>query len=201
MTPENYIIQVEKIYTYLNDISPLTKDEFEQITKCCTIRKFDKKAIITNAGAIEDHINIVLEGLVRKYILAGKKEVTQQLAMEGHIIYSEISFVTRQPSPVIIETIEASTLISINHGDLQQLFKEMPHLERLARLLLSDLFIKKDNRDFNYLSKTTRERFLDYVQSHPHVLQRVPQKYIASYLDIKPETFSRLKHLLQKRKT
>ena len=151
-------------------------------------------------GAIEEHINIVLAGLTRKYIMAGKKEVTQQLALEGHIIYSEISFVHRVPSPVMIEAIEPALLLSIDHKNLEQLFDEMPQLERLGRLLLSDLFIKKDNRDFVYLSKSTQERFLEYVQSHPHMLQRVPQKYIASYLDIKPETFSRLKHLLKKKK-
>lgn len=201
MTPEkNHIIQLEKIYAYLTNLAPLTKEEFSRINSYCTIRKFDKKAFITNRQETENHINIILEGLARKYVLAGKKEVTQQLAMEGHIIYSEISFVTRKTSPVVIEAIEPTTLISVQYDDLQQLFKDMPQLERLARLLLSDLFIKKDNRDFLYLSKTTRERFLDYVQSHPHILQRVPQKYIASYLDIKPETFSRLKHLLQKRK-
>lgn len=198
---KNHTIQLEKIYTYLNNLMPLTRPAFQQITQCCTIRTFDKKSFITSIGETEEYVNIILTGLARKFILAGKKEVTQQLAMEGHIIYSEISFVTRSPSPVIIEAIEPTSLISIKHEDLQRLFGEMPQLERLARLLLSDLFIKKDNRDFLYLSKTTRERFLDYVQSHPHILQRVPQKYIASYLDIKPETFSRLKHLLRKKRS
>jgi CRP-like cAMP-binding protein len=198
---KNYIIQLEKIYTFLNKLTPITQEEFNQITQLCTIRKFDKKVCITGIGETENYINTVLEGMVRKYIMSGKKEVTKQLAMEGHIIYSEISFISRIPSPVIIEAIEPATLLSIKYDDLQQLFKDMPQLERLARLLLSDLFIRKDNRDFLYLSKTTRERFLDYVQSHPHILQRVPQKYIASYLDIKPETFSRLKHLLQKKRS
>jgi hypothetical protein len=63
--------------------------------------------------------------------------------------------------------------------------------------LVSDLFIKKDFRYFDQLQKSTRERFLEYMRTHPHMLQRVPQKYIASYLNIKPETFSRLKHLIK----
>lgn len=73
----------------------------------------------------------------------------------------------------------------------------MPKIERLGRLVITYMFIKKDYRDFSQLKKTTRERFLDYMQSHPDMLQRVPQKYIASYLNIKPETFSRLKHLIK----
>lgn len=196
----DYTIQLKKVYAYLTKLTPLTQEEFDQVLTVCTIRKFDRRTCITNKGDIDNYINIVLEGVARKFITAGKKEVTQQLATEGHIVYSEISFNARQPSPVIIEALEPITLLSITYDALQQLYKDLPQLERLARLLITDLFIKKDNRDFLYLSKTTSERFLDYVQSHPHILQRVPQKYIASYLNIKPETFSRLKHLLQKKK-
>ena len=50
---------------------------------------------------------------------------------------------------------------------------------------------EKDNRYFDQLLQSTRERFLEYVRTHPQMMQRVPQKYIASYLNIKPETFSR----------
>ncbi|RYZ45663.1 MAG: TonB-dependent receptor, partial [Sphingobacteriales bacterium] len=53
---------------------------------------------------------------------------------------------------------------------------------------------------FNQVGKTTREKFLEYVNNHPHMLQRVPQKILASYLNIKPETFSRLKHLIRAQK-
>ncbi len=73
--------------------------------------------------------------------------------------------------------------------------EQIPGFERLGRLMISDLFIKSDNRYFNQLRKSTRERFLEYVRNHPDMVQRVPQKHLASFLNIKPETFSRLKHL------
>jgi CRP-like cAMP-binding protein len=119
------------------------------------------------------------------------------LATEGHIIHSELSFYTQEPSGSVIETIEHTSFISISHNNLQQLYEQFPKAERLGRLLVSDLFIKKDFRYFDQLQKSTRERFLEYMRTHPHMLQRVPQKYIASYLNIKPETFSRLKHLIK----
>jgi Trm5-related predicted tRNA methylase len=75
-----------------------------------------------------------------------------------------------------------------------------PQGERLGRLILTNMYVKKDERRFIRLSKTIRNRFLDYVAGHPHMLQRVPQKYLASYLNIKPETFSRLKHLTRIKK-
>lgn len=65
--------------------------------------------------------------------------------------------------------------------------------------MVTQMFMKKDIRYYEQLQMTTRERFLAYVTNHPHMLQRVPQKILASYLNIKPETFSRLKHLLRKK--
>jgi hypothetical protein len=73
----------------------------------------------------------------------------------------------------------------------------MPGAEELARSIITQMFIKKDNRYMEQLNITTRERFLQYMNNHPHMLQRVPQKILASYLNIKPETFSRLKHLVK----
>ena len=97
----------------------------------------------------------------------------------------------------MIETLEPTVFFSITYDSLQELYDKFPKAERLGRLIISDLFIKKDDRFFDQLNKNTRERFLEYVRTHPQMLQRVPQKYIASYLNIKPETFSRLKHLLR----
>jgi len=72
--------------------------------------------------------------------------------------------------------------------------------ESLGRAMITQMFIKKDLRYFNQMRKSTRQIFLDYVNNHPHMLQRVPQKILASYLNIKPETFSRLKHLIRAQK-
>ncbi|KYP13129.1 MAG: hypothetical protein A1D16_01355 [Flavihumibacter sp. CACIAM 22H1] len=62
------------------------------------------------------------------------------------------------------------------------------------------MYIRKELRDLSHLRLTARERFLNYMHKHPDMMQRVSQKYIASYLHIKPETFSRLKHLIRQRK-
>ena len=113
------------------------------------------------------------------------------------MVHSELSFHYRTPSNAVLETIEPTVLFSISYDSLQQLYEQFPKAERLGRLLISDLFVKTDDRFFNQLMQNTRERFLDYVRTHPQMLQRVPQKYIASFLNIKPETFSRLKHLVR----
>lgn len=200
LNQNDHTAHYRKVHEYLNRFVPLTDEEFEFLVPFWKIRHFNKKKRIVDVGEVENYFNIILKGLARKYVVTGKKEVTQQLAVEEDVLYSEISFHTRTPSPVIIEAIEPTILISISYEDAEQIYLKMPKAERLGRLILSDRFIKQDERDFTYLNKTTRERFMDFVETQAHMLQRVPQKYIASYLNIKPETFSRLKHLLRKKR-
>jgi len=189
----------EQLLAHLQRFSDLNREAFEQLIPYLEIRRFDKRKILVNHGEIDDYLNIVIKGLVRKYIHSDKGQITLQLATEGHFIQSEISFHHREPSQVIIETIEPSILVSIRYDRMQDAFNKIPGAETLGQTIVMQMFIKKDARYFDQLKKTTRERFLEYINNHPHMLQRVPQKILASYLNIKPETFSRLKHLLQKR--
>jgi CRP-like cAMP-binding protein len=192
-----YKAALDKFYHYLQGYVPLTRHEFHHLEPYFEIREFEKKVKVINAGEVERYLNVIAWGLVRKYLPVRNREITVQLASEGHIIHSELSFHYRVPSRAVVETIEPSVFLSISYDSLEQLYERFPKVERIGRLMISDLFIKKDNRYFDQLRKTTRERFLEYVKTHPQMLQRVPQKYIASYLNIKPETFSRLKHLMR----
>jgi len=195
-----YKAALDKFYHYLQGYVPLTRHEFKQLEPYFEIREFEKKVKVIREGEVERYLNIIAWGLVRKFLPVRNREITVQLASEGHIIHSELSFHYRVPSRAIVETIEPTVFLSVSYDNLEQLYQRFPKVERLGRLMISELFIKKDNRYFDQLRKTTRERFLDYVKTHPQMLQRMPQKYIASYLNIKPETFSRLKHLMRPKK-
>ena len=192
----DYEEAIKKFFERFTLVEP--KDLY-QLVPYLEIREFGKKELILPEGEVENYLNLVVKGMVRKYIVAGKKETTLQLATEGHMIQSETSFQTRQPSEVIIESIEPSTVICINAENTMKAFSTMENAEHICRLLIAYMFLKKDARLINQLKLSTRQRFLKYLDEHPHMLQRVPQRILASYLNIKPETFSRLKHLVVKR--
>ena len=187
----------EYAHRYLQRFMPITCEELDDSMKYCEIRQFDKKTIIVQEGEIDNYLNMVVKGLVRKYVRVKNSDLTLQLATEGHVVHSEISFLTRKPSPVFIETLEPTILVSLRYDKMEEALDKFPQGERLGRLILSGMFIKKDENHYARLSKSVRERFFDYVKNHSHMLQRVPQKYLASYLNIKPETFSRFKHLVK----
>lgn len=70
-------------------------------------------------------------------------------------------------------------------------------MEHLGRLIITYTMVIKDRWQMQLVMLTPRERFIQFVHRNPELLQRVPQKYLASYLNIKPETFSRFKHLIR----
>lgn len=187
------------VYSSLQKFSGLSEADFKLLSPYFEIRSFGKKEVIAPAGVVDDYLNMVVQGLVRKYIPVRNREVTIQLATEGHLIQSEISFHQRIPSEVVIETIEPTILVSMHHRNVQDALQKLPFGEALGRIIISYMFIKKDDRSYRQLKYNTRERFLDFIKTNPHMLQRVPQKILASYLNIEPETFSRLKHLVARK--
>ena len=181
---------------YFQQFMPeFTAQDLSGLLAYCEIRTFPKRAKLVQDGEVDDYLNLVLKGIVRKYIRVNKKEMILQLATEGHVVGSEISFLTRQPSLVILETLEPTVMLSLRHDKMEKALEHFPHGERLGRLILTAMYVKKDDRRYLRAYKTTRELFQDYLSQHPHMLQRIPQKYLASYLNIKPETFSRMKSL------
>jgi CRP-like cAMP-binding protein len=155
--------------------------------------------VITVAGEVEEFFNFVSRGLARKYFNKAEEEINVQIATEGQMINAFESFYTRVPTEYCIESLESTTLISISHDDLEKIYATNAKMERTGRMLISFAMIIKDRWQLNMMKLSPRERFLSFVKKKPELIQRVPQKYLASFLNIQPETFSRFKHLLRER--
>ena len=139
----SYKAALEGFHRYLSRYVPLTKQEFGQLLPYIEIREFDKKVKVIDKGEIERYLNVIAWGLVRKYLPVRNREIVVQLASEGHIIHSELSFHYRTPSSSVIETIEPTVFFSISYDSLQELYDQLPKAERMGRLLISDLYVKK----------------------------------------------------------
>lgn len=183
---------------YLNKFVSISDDEFEQnLLPILKVRRFGKREMLIKSGEVENYFNFIIKGLVRKYYKKGHQEINTQISTEGHIIMSQQSFLGRQPSEYYIEAIEPSIIVSIKYENLEELYNKSKKMERLGRLVVTYMMAISDSWQMQLIKMTPRERFLNFVMKNPQLMQRVPQKYLASYLNIKPETFSRFKHLLR----
>ena len=189
---------VKPFLEYLRKFVEISEEEFRQsIYPFITIRKYGKKQIITEAGQVENYFNFIVKGLARKYYKKGKEEINTQISYEGHIIHSQESFHSRTPSEYCIEAIEPTTMISITYDNLEKIYALSTKMEHLGRLIITYTMVLKDRWQMQLVMHSPRERFIHFVNHNPELLQRVPQKFLASYLNIKPETFSRFKHLVR----
>lgn len=183
---------------YISKFVDISDDEFVQLVMpVINVRRFDKKQLLTKAGEVENHFNFIIKGLVRKYYRKNHHEINTQISTEGHIIHSQESFHSRQPSEYFVEAVEPSVVVSVTYDDLEALFARSKKMEHLGRLVITHTMVLKDRWQMQLVKMTPRERFLHFVTRNPELMQRVPQKFLASYLNIKPETFSRFKHLLR----
>ncbi|HEY1113423.1 MAG TPA: Crp/Fnr family transcriptional regulator [Chitinophagaceae bacterium] len=186
------------LYRYLNKFVHLTTDEFDEIIKPrVIIRHFGKKEMISEDAVVENYFNFLLKGAARKFYKNGTGEVITQIAQEGQIIMVEDSFLSRRPSSYCVETIEPVSAASITYNDLEHIYSSNAKMERMGRLVVTTMMVLRERWQTQLIKLTPRERFIKFVHSHPALIQRVPQKHLASYLNIQPETFSRFKHLLK----
>lgn len=186
---------------YIGRFITLSPDELAALTDALEVRSYDKKMRLIEPGQTEEYLHLVNKGLLRKYFVKRGQEVITQLAREGELICSSVSYFTGLPSAYTVETIEHSVLLSLHKEKLEELYARYPRIEVLGRLLITDLFLQKEYWELDRIRYDTKERFVRFVQNNTDLFRRVPQKYLASYLNIKPETFSRLKHHLSKRAT
>lgn len=184
---------------YIGRFITLNPDELAALTKAMEVRSYDKKVRLIEPGETEEYLHFINKGLLRKFFYKGGQEVITQLGREGELICSSVSFFTGLPSTYAVETIEHSILLSLHKRELESLYDRYPRIETLGRLLITDLFLQKEMWELDRIRYDTKERFVRFVLENTDLFRRVPQKYLASYLNIKPETFSRLKHHLSKR--
>lgn len=186
---------LKRVKHYLGQYAPLNGHDDLLLNQLIEIRSFGKHSRLTEIGEQEQYLNFVVKGMLRKFFYRKKQEVITHLTPEGHILSSGVSFFSQRPSKYCVEAIEPCVVASISRENLERLFSSDPKWELAGFRIMTEFLLEKDAWLLDKIRYTPRERFLRFMDENPELVQRIPQKYLASFLDIKPETFSRLKHL------
>lgn len=190
---------LDLLYLYLRRFVEISAEEFAVLGKYIEIRHFNKKVKLLNIGEREGYVNFIVKGLVRKFFYRHKEEVVTQIAKEGELICSSVSFLSGVVSDYVVETVEVTTVFSISVQNIEKIYEMGHKMQRMGRLVIIDWLLQKEYWEHERIKLDPKQRFLKFINGNPDLLIRVPQKYLASYLNIKPETFSRYKHLLIQR--
>ncbi|GLU50825.1 Crp/Fnr family transcriptional regulator [Dyadobacter frigoris] len=152
-----------------------------------------KGHLLIKAGRIERVVYFIEKGIARAYCDQEDREVTFWFGAESDILLSYNSFFLGKPGYENVELLEDSALYKISNDVLQNLYNTDLQIANWGRKLVESELIKTEERFISRQFKTATERYEDFINSYPAVLQRVQLGYIASYLGISQVTLSRIR--------
>ena len=144
-------------------------------------------------GETERYLSFVEEGIIRLYIPKLENDITFAFVFENSFISAYDSFLTQLPSSYAVETITQTVLWRLSYHDLQVIYDETAIGNKMGRKASEDLFLKKTKRELSFLNDTAEERYVKLFSERPEVIQRIPLKYIASYIGVTPQALSRIR--------
>ncbi|MEZ5018423.1 MAG: Crp/Fnr family transcriptional regulator [Flavipsychrobacter sp.] len=180
----------------VNNIYPLSNELQEVLTQYYEVVDCPKKQLLLKAGQTCNHVYYIVKGLIRSYYIRDSEEICSRFMQEEHIALSIDSFYTRKPGVEYIETVEDCTLVKMNYEDLQNIYKQYPEFNFIARVWTEHYCIMSDEKLLMLRKNSAQERYLFFMENHPDLIQRLPLTYIASYLGMSLETLSRIRKKL-----
>jgi CRP-like cAMP-binding protein len=179
--------------SFFKDI-PFTPQQEKEFLKLWKSFTFKQNEFITEAGRIEKYFYVVLEGVQAIYLLNQKGEkVVLGFSYSGSPSGVFDSFVHQKPSDTFLEALKPSQLLAINRSDYLNLFEHYDGFHQWGHLFFQEILFGRLFREVELLTLSAEERYVAFMRRCPEELKVIPQKYLASYLNMKPETFSRLR--------
>ncbi len=187
----------ESLLENIDRYAQLSVIERDRLLEISGITKIRKRQFIDQPGYISKYRNYVAKGAFRSYFVdENGKEHTVQIAIEDWFISDFYSYITQTPATLFVEALENSTLIQMPYEGIEGLCKEIHPLSEFFRITTERAFAFSRKRALSNLSLTAEERYLELLGRYPNIVQRVPQKIIASYLGMTPEFLSKIRQRL-----
>jgi CRP-like cAMP-binding protein len=184
---------MKELLSYFNQFQPLSPECQTQLLAISSLRQPKKSEILQPIGHTCKTIYFVQKGMARIFYYKDGIDITECFAAENQIIARVESLFTQKPSQKGIHIIENSEIIAINAIKLFSLYDQYPSIERLFRKVFEQGYVDTVNRLESLQFYTAEERYVRLLEEMPNLLQRVPLKYIASYLGITQVSLSRIR--------
>lgn len=175
----------------------LTDNELLQFASQLTFQELKKKDFFLQSGKIQKAIGFITKGLVRSfYIDQNGDEITVGFYSEGEYATHFSSYVKQQPSQYAIHCLEDTKLVCLSLEGMNWIYQQSPNFERYGRLIAGEILYRQQARIESFIFQTAEQRYLDFIQQHPTLFNRVSLSHLCSFLGIERQTLTRIRQKL-----
>jgi len=181
---------------FVERLAPITDHDWHEFWSRMAPAEFNKNELLLKAGHVEDYLYFLVSGIARLFLAAPTKEYTLRFNFPGMFFNAYSSFFTRTPSSYSIEAITDIRLYRMSFNQLEDLYKAAPNAPTVGRRALEYFYLLKEQREIRLLCFTAEENYRELQKEQPDLIQLIPQKYLASYLGITPQSLSRIRRTI-----
>jgi len=176
-----------------------SEEEKQEIVDLDVFRIVKKGTILLKEGQRSDKNYFVFKGCLRAYYIIDGEEKTTSFytEMDG---FAPPCTVNNQPSEFYLSCVEDSIIAEMSTDMITAMLEKYPKNESYCRIFTEQLLAKEQALFDEFKTSTPEQRYLNLQKTRPDLIQRVPQHQLASFLGIKPQSLSRLKARILKRK-
>ncbi|MFG4003325.1 Crp/Fnr family transcriptional regulator [Flavobacterium aquidurense] len=166
-------------------------DKFSHLFKR---QEVSAKTVLLEEGQISRTMFFIEKGCLRTWVNNDGKEITTQFFFEGDKVASIESFRMNLPSLYSIESLEPCILQTISQQEFQNALENLPEIKKELEEHLFRRLLHTQKLFYSYLKNNPQKRYQELIEEHPHIVQRIAQHYIASYLGITSVSLSRIRN-------
>ena len=187
---DRYLKLIKSVYANPS----ISNDGYRVISGAHKRMHFKKgEVILRNGETAKDYI-LIESGILRKYVInVNGNEVTTKFHSTGDLSIVVLSFFHQLPSGEGIVAITDGVGWKIGFMEFMNLLKSVKGLSEWERKLMSNQFFISEQRSIDILVKTATERYLELLSDNPELLEKIPLKYVASYLGVTDSSLSRIR--------
>lgn len=179
----------------------LSSEEEKLIVKRFEHQTHKAKTILVQPGDDAQFTYFVLKGILRSYIVdQNGVEHILSFATAGWWVADMHSYLSQKLANMYIDVTEECEVLMIRKEDVEDLYLKVPALERFFRILTENSLVAHQQRVLDKMALTAEERYEKFMKNYPETVHCLPQKYIASYVGVTPEFFSKMKARMLRRK-
>ena len=183
------------VTSYLQSLATLTSQEVQLIQSCLRVQTLHRMEWLVEQHQQSDCIYFLNSGMIRTVVANENEELTVWVTLPNHFLSATYSYIKHQPSIIGLQAISRAELVYISRTKLKMLFEQIPALRSAAIFVMNEYYIELERLYIFCLSQSARQRY-DHLYHHfPEHFLKVPLKYLASMIHVKPETLSRIRRL------